>query len=213
MLKSIIDRIELKQVEYPELDYLVFDDGSDFDLATIVPVGLYDKRNTNGGKKNFWLQWSKAIGVSRSLNHENYVFIPDDFLNLDIDDLMVLADTWKDLSYSLNIINDGRTSCWGNHREGIKPISYNGRIISEVGFNDCGFMTNRSVLEQIEITPVPDDWFDHPDKSSGVGHQLTKQMRELGIPMLAPDKSFATHGEHESVMHPGHRKDVKLKSK
>ena len=213
MLKQIVERIELKRVEYPELDYFIIDDGSDFDMREICDWTMHQQFRDNGGKEYFWNRYHYAIATAKNLSKsENFIFMPDDFLDLDIDDLMVLADTWKGLSYSLNLINDGRVQCWGHFRQGIKPIAFNGRIISEVGFNDCGFMCNRSTLEQIEIKPVPEEWFDGPNKSSGVGAQLTKQMRKLEIPMLKPNKSFATHGEHDSVMHGEHRKHVTLKS-
>ena len=213
MLRSIVERIEEARKVHQDLDYIVFDDGSDFEIGEVVPYGKYSKNPENGGKLNYWRHWDGALYMCKRSTHKDFVFMPDDFLDLDIDALLNLSDCWEGLYYSMNLINDGRVNCWGSHRMGIKPIAYKNRLIQEVGFCDCGFMTNRKVLESLEIKKPFYGWFDQPDKSSGVGYQLTKQMRALEVPMLSPDKSFASHGLHDSVMHGDHRKEITLKSK
>jgi hypothetical protein len=209
MLEQIVSNIEKKRKSNKDLDYFILDDGSD------PPINDYHKmaqNTTNYGKKGFWRLYKLAFEIALKSAHEDFIFMPDDWLRLNINSLQALANKWQGLAYSLNIVNDGRNNCWGNYRTGVAPIKYDGRYITEIGFNDCGFMSNRSVIELLEIKPILNDWFDRPDKSSGVGYQLTKQMRRLNIPMLKPNKSFAFHGEHESKMHKELRKKEILKS-
>ncbi len=203
----------VKRLEDHAIDYHIIDDGSDFNLSDLVDYWKYT-RFMNGGKKKFWVKFAHALEIVKKSKYDNFLFMPDDFEDIDIPTLQRMAKSWYGKGYALNIINDGREGCWGHYRKGIKPIdiSDNNKIV-EVGFCDCGFLTNRASLEQIEMDPIPESWFNRPDKSSGVGHQLTMKFRELGIPMLKPLISLATHGEHPSVMHGDHRKDVKLKSK
>jgi len=46
--------------------------------------------------------------------------------------------------------------------------------------------------------------------SSGVGRQLSIRLRDLKIPIFTPIKSFAYHGDHESLMNPEVRKIHKI---
>ncbi len=197
-----------------EIDFHVIDDGSDFDIRERIHEDRLTVFN-NGGKEKFWIKFAEAFHICRMSEHNDFLFIPDDFQDVDFESLELIAESWEDKLYSLNVINDGREFCWGKYKKGIEPIKSAtiDNTLVEVGFNDCGFLTNRNSLNGINIRPVPLSWFDRPDKSSGVGHMLTVQMREMGIPMMKPIKSLAFHGEHESVMHGKHRNEIKLKSK
>ena len=77
------------------------------------------------------------------------------------------------------MINDGRDFCWGRFKTGQPAIEIETMKLTEVGFVDCGFLSNRHTMSQIKIDRIQDHWFDRPDKSSGVGNQLTKKMRKF----------------------------------
>lgn len=195
------------------LDYHIIDDGSDYDIENRVDPSRLTQLE-HGGKKGFWRIMQEAFKVALDSPHDSFVFLADDFLHVEYLELQNLARYWKDSEYCINLINDGRDECWGKYRLGLKPIPYGVNQLIEVGFCDCGFMTNRRSLEQIKLEPVPEKWFDRPEKSSGVGYQLTVQFRIHGIPMLKPLKSFAHHGDHESKMHKEHRANqIKLISR
>lgn len=208
MLREIVQHLIQHGV-----DFHVIDDGSDaFDPGTVVPTGRLT-RFRHGGKKMFWLKFVLALDMCKKSDHDTFVFLQDDCLNLKVDQLQFIAQHWKESEYVINLINDGRMECWGYYRMGLRPMKAGATTLQEVGFADCIFMTNRKSMRLIEIKAPPTGWFDRPDKSSGVGAQFTKQFRLLGVPMLKPVDSFCHHGDHESTMHKEHRKKVKLTSK
>jgi hypothetical protein len=195
------------------MDYHVLDDGSDnFDPGSFVPADRLT-RFRHGGKRKFWTKFAMAFEICKASEHDTFLFMPDDHQDLRITELLPIAEAWQESQYCINLANDGRTSCWGFYRMGLRPIETDHNKLIEVGFCDCGFMTSRKTIEQINIQPIPDTWFDRPDKSSGVGSQLTMTFRRLGVPMLVPERSFVYHGDHESMMHGKHRTKVKLISK
>ena len=65
----------------------------------------------------------------------------------------------------------------------------------------------------IDIEQVPHEWFNRPNKSSGVGHQITRKFRQQHVTMYTPKTSLVYHGEHDSVMHYEERKRIKLISR
>lgn len=207
MLKQVVDHLRAH-----EMDFHVIDDGSDVDPTDIIVEAERITRFKHGGKQKFWMKFHKAFEICKASEHNDFVFMPDDHLDLDVDALKEIAEDWNDVEYCVNIVNDGRSECWGFHRMGLKDQKFRDQFLTEVGFCDCGFLTNRLSLTKINIDHVAKDWFDVPHKSSGVGAQLTEKFRREGIVMLKPQKSFAFTGDHDSVMHPEHRKQIKLKS-
>ena len=96
--------------------------------------------------------------------------------------------------FTCNISNDGRRECWGGD------------------YFDCGGLTNRATLERIKVTKVNDSWFKRA-QSSGVGHQLTMQLRGIKATLITPEYSLCYHGDHDSVMHYNFRKKNPLITK
>lgn len=208
MLKQVVDHLKAN-----EIDFHVIDDGSDVDPTGKIVEADRITRFHHGGKQRFWMSFAYAFDISKRSEHNDFVFMPDDFLNLDIEALKSIASGWEESKYCVNLINDGRVECWGFHRMGLKPIKFDDQHLIEVGFCDCGFITNRLSLSNINIDPVPSTWFNMPNKSSGVGAQLSKKMRAEGVAMLKPERSFADHGDHPSIMHGDHRNEIPLISK
>lgn len=185
---------------------VVIDDGSSYfiDYPNVI-------RFAHGGKREFWKKWFIAFEMAKGSDDDFFLFMPNDFLNLDMKRIKQLHDQFKDSPYVYNIINDGRDSCWVP----FKAIQHDENTV-RVGFTDCGFFCNRSALESIKwtIAPIPLQRFvKRADISSGVGQQLTVKFTRARVPMYKPVKSLAFHGEHESTMHKEHRKDVKLISR
>lgn len=187
------------------IEHLVIDDGSSFDLEFCKYL-----QTDHQGKQGFWRLWNLALYECLNTDHDFFMFMPDDFTNIDIDRIKELHDRFKTTPYTYNIINDGRKNCW--------RISDNVQIdedTEDCGFVDCGFFCNREALELLRwtIEPIPASRFNKPNISSGVGQQLTNRLAALRIPMYRPFKSLAYHGDHESQMHGDERKQNPLLSK
>ena len=166
------------------------------------------------GKMRFWQRWKIAREYCLQSKHDNFLILPDDVCKLNFTYINALFAKFENTPFFCNVINDGRTQCWGEHR------NYSNDFTTEcdysffdLGYFDCGGLTNRATLKQIDIEPVPYSWFDSPNKSSGVGKQITVKARILGIPMFTPSPSLAYHGAHKSVMHEHERQLNKLISK
>ena len=191
---------------------LVIDDGSNYDLS----VYPYQKliRTIHEGKQGFWKKWLLARQIALATNHEYFVFLPDDVSNVDIDALdTITSQGWNDRLFAMTLCNTGERYRWGKHRPIQEDFDLANRTWQQCDYVDGCFITNRTTLEAFDIDPVPLEWFDRPDKSSGVGYQMTMKLRALGCPMMLPDKSVVHHGDHESVMHKEHRVTTKLISK
>ncbi len=173
-----------------------------------MDVSVIDSTETFG-KDKFWMRMKEAVQICIESKHDNFMIMPDDVTDVQIDRITEVLNTMQNMKYIVNIINDGRVKCWGS----IPIAAFNIGELIHSDYCDCGFITNRKTLSLINVLPVHWTWFDRPDKSSGVGYQLTMQMRRQGVLMYTPKKSLVYHGEHDSVMHYAERKRTPLISK
>ena len=183
----------------------IMDDGSDFEPLDGVTWHSFKHK----GKRNYWQIWDYTLRMLRNMpQHEMIVFTPDDFTKPNIKRIISQHERLKRNPYAFNIINDGRVMCWNN----FMPRVIDPQLL-EVGFVDCGFFCNRLALDTLGyyISEPPTNWTDN-HQSSGVGYQITNRMMRKGVSMLLPTKSLATHGTHESKMHPEERKINPLQS-
>lgn len=162
-----------------------------------LDIHVIDSEETFG-KELFWLRWELARQYCLASKHDNYLIIPDDVIRLDLKAIRRIHLSNASRKYTCSIINDGRNSCWGSK----KGQSYKLGIyeLTDIGFFDCGGLTNRITLERIEVNQVPEKWFKSRT-SSGVGYQLTKKLRAVDANMFITSPSLCFHGDHESIMH------------
>lgn len=166
------------------------------------------------GKRMFWAKWQEAIRICLESKEDWFLFLPDDYTDINLKLLEKLTtQDWDHLLVAINVANCGRTECWGRHRTKQPPFKIEGVEFNEVGFVDCSYLTNRTTLQYLKIEEMPSEWWDRPDKSSGVGFQNTMQFRRLGVPMMMPTPTLAKHGDHTSVMHGEHRLTTPLIAK
>ena len=183
----------------------ILDDGSDFVIKHPNVI-----RFKNGGKQKFYQKWQVALLIAEGSESDLFLFMPSDFLNIDLKRIKALHNRYKHEPYVYNIINDGREMCWNNFR----PITID-RDTTQVFFTDCGFFCNRSALAKIGFTipdVTPQRFQRRQDISSGVGQSLTQLFNRHKVKMYKPTKSLAYHGDHESTMHKEQRTIIPLLS-
>ena len=194
MLKETTDHIRRNIGENDTLT--IYNDGVDF---------------PHRGKKGFWKTWNEALKKCEENVDDIYLFMPEDFLNLDFDRVREMHERMKHEPYVFNIINDGRHQSWGAFK---KQDPVNG--VEQIGFCDGGFFCNRKALEAIGFYMIEINerrWKEFPNLSSGIGQQLTGRFHRAKVKMYKPVKSLAYHGDHESKMNPEERKKNPLISK
>ena len=174
------------------LDPIIYDDGSTY--KTKLPNY---HRHEHRGKKGFIHTWEDMLKVCRNNNADLYIFMPDDFHDLDLERLYDYHNQFKTYAYACNIINDGRTKIWTN----LSCLDMGDYY--RLGFVDCGFFCNREALERIDFTlgSLPKGWHNKANRSSGVGMLLSTGFHSTRVKMYKPKKSLAFHGDHESKMH------------
>ena len=211
----------LKSMQFSSFDVMVIDDGSEWSKENIgtkldITSSLMPEfiRTIHEGKKGFWKKWLIAQQIALGSEHEWFCFLNDDLTNIDLKAIEAISkQPWKEMCFAMNLLNCGERYRWGKHQDTQPPFELADRTWSQCDYVDGNFITNRTTLETLDIDPVPLSWFDRPDKSSGVGYQMTMKLRKVGCTMMLPDKSLAYHGDHNSVMHFEHRKKIKLISK
>jgi hypothetical protein len=180
-------------------DYVILDDCSPYKMMGKNVI----QNKVREGKKGFWKQMDKAFKWAKESNCDWFVFMPDDFLNLNTERIECLMNNVKE-PFAFNLIFDGRVNQWIP----FEPTKVFEIDAIEVGYCDGGFFCSRNTLELLsfEMLPVEDSWFNRPNKSSGIGRQLTERMRAKNVKLYCPVKSLAYHGTHESMMNPEERK-------
>lgn len=181
----------------------ILDDGSDFIINHPNVI-----RFKHGGKAKFWEKWFFAFKLAEGTDDDFFMFMPSDYSEINLDKIKEIHNNYKDKPYVYNIVNDGREMCWNNIRPIIKD-----RDTIQLFFTDCGFFCNRLALEAIEFQMKEIDknrFIKRKDISSGVGQYLTYAFNRARVKMYKPKSSLAFHGDHESTMHPEHRKELPL---
>lgn len=195
--------------ELDGFDIQVIDDGSDFTVEDKRII-----RTNHEGKRGFWRKWVVARQLALGSEHDWFLFLPDDVSDINLTAIIELTDQgWDNSLMALNLLNTGDLYRWGKATTGQLDITISDNNWRECCYVDGCILTNRLTLECCEIHEVGSNWFDRPDKSSGVGHQMTMTLRKLGAIMMRPDNSLCFHGDHESKMHKEHRKKTPLISK
>jgi len=147
-------------------------------------------RHTHRGKEGFYITWDEILKDCKDSEAELYLFMPDDFLDIDFNKIKQIHETFN-TPYAYNIINDGRSGMW----TGIMEAKTDKGIMC--GMVDCGFFCNKLALDSIGYFMEK----EYDLTSSGVGKSLSRRFLKARVPMYKPVKSLAYHGDHESKMH------------
>lgn len=146
------------------------------------------------GKQNFWKRWEEARVYCLNSKHNEYLILPDDVNDLDLKEIKAIFKQKGESLFTCNVTNDGRKSCWGG------------------AYFDCGGLSNRKTLSKLKVEQPTKEFFKN-HISSGVGYQLTMQLRKIGAELMTPKTSLCNHGDHDSVMHYAERKRTPLIAK
>lgn len=169
----------LKELEGEEI--VVIDDESDYDWSEHLEYVIDYYRHQHCGKRWFYKLWNFMLSIAKKSGADEFIFLQDDLCDIDLQGLRSQKTPEK---FVLNIMNIGPNRNW-------TPIGQ---------YCDCNFMTNRASLDAIhwQIPAVsPRRWDINANLSSGVGHMLSKKFYIRNVPMLMPDKNYASHGNHE----------------
>lgn len=165
------------------------------------------------GKAKFWQRFELARQYCLNSSHNDYLILPDDVSKINLSEIRILFKRFAGKPFTCNIISDYRTKCWNSKATPSRCFSTRSHRYLDLGFFDCGGATNRATLSRIQVTQPSAMYTEDPERSSGVGNQLTQKLRRLRVPMFKPIPSLCFHGDHDSVMHPELRKREPLTSK
>lgn len=185
---------------------VVMDDGSTYDATEHMKLCHYI-RTQHYGKHGFWMKWQHAFDLCRISDDTYFTFISDDLHNIQWHRRAMLNGL-----YCQNMLTfKNRLREWTGL--GGQECTFNGEPHHTVGYVDCAYNTNRETLERIGWIqpPVSWEWFRAGQNiSSGVGHHQSWQYVRKSVPMYMPKITLANHGDHISMMHGEHRKEVPM---
>ena len=105
MLAKVIEQCPEKPI--------VIDDGSGFDPLLFAKKCEFH-RLRHKGKEQYFLNWQYAFKICAESNEDFFLFLPDDFLNVDYKTIDHLYTNLKG-KYAYNLLNDGRPQCVISH--------------------------------------------------------------------------------------------------
>ena len=171
---------------------------------------LWVKGEQYFGKSRYWMLIDKLFKLIKNRDFDYAIQIPDDIRLVD-EFFSKAIDLYESINSHniacLNILQDKRTSLpmW-------TPVEQEdiGAVL-KTGWVDMCYIARKNFFEALEYTiyRVALSWAGDPNKSSGVGKQISERLYKH-LNFFHVKDSLVTHGAHESVMHPLHRKTVPL---
>jgi hypothetical protein len=201
-LKRIIKLLKARQ-----LHYVIFDDGSDFQLDDPNFI-----QHEHRGKPGFWRTWKDMFKwLERRTQYSHFIFLQDDCTDIQLDRILDIVKQMKRQDV-YHLYNDGRDSCWLQR----EPTPYNDQF-RQVYWVDCVFICHRWLLNQLGygiVAVKPARFERNPNISSGVGQQLTLRLRRINCRIFQPHfgQSLCNHGKMPSLMNPDARNKNNLKT-
>ena len=189
-LINIIDKI---LYENNKIEINVVDDGSTderyLNLNNIYPTLNIIKNEYNYGKQEYWKTINKLFAVCKKKQYDYIIQIDDDF---------ILCD--KFIEKIIGEIEGINFSCF--------HYQYSGDEIDRWGYGDNwvdgGILFTLDFLKKIDFKIKPINklrWKVDKNISSGVWHQLSKQINTNNLKVLKTKKSYVIHdGNEDSKM-------------
>ncbi len=166
------------------------------------------------GKSHYYRVINVLYEIAKS-EHEKKKFdyliqVPDDisladnFFEKAVRQFENIQDSQK---ICLNLLNDGRKQPGWTHQEPKEvKFSHTPYILSQ--WVDMCFLSTARFFEVLDwrILRIDQFWASNPNLSSGVGMQISQRLFNDGNNLYQVKKALVSHGSHDSVMHPEHRK-------
>lgn len=223
MLLKLLRSIKKDNHTY-DISLLIIDDCSSEDYARVKTylekswAGCYDffRTEKNYGKKDYWQLINFAYQQLKEETFTYLVQLPDDvmlvqnFFKQAVRAFDAIPDRKK---ACLNILNDysrNGKSFWT--RVKVQDLTFRGIDFLRTGWVDMCYISTKTYLSYLDyrINPINHTWSANKNLSSGVGKQISERLVSKGAHLYQLKKSLVIHDDHPSVMHPDHRKEVKL---
>ena len=193
--------------QYAGADIHVYNDGG-------VPPNLYDAKLHNKhhrGRRGYHYLWREIFQhLKRNQGWRYVLFLPDDATLIDgaISEMIRLyaaIDDENKVGLVPLVDQRGRGPQWVP----FDPVRAGDVWL--VKWFDCCALVDYAFFDALSwhVAEVPQAHFDN-NESSGVGSQISKRLNSKGKAMYQSHESLVLHGDHESKMHPIHRKEVPL---
>lgn len=208
-LLKLLQEISTESQEY-DIEVRVYDDASSLDYT--IPTNYlrdsfkchhYVRFPKNRGKRLYYRTIGDIMKDVKQCDFDYFFQIPDD-AELIPGFFAKAIDTWKG-------INDPNKIClstllikerleirnWVNFR----PKEVDGVLHTQ--WNDMCYICERSFFEQLDWVMHgihPNRWYLDPNKSSGVGQQITQRLHALGLNMYHVWSSLVVMKDGQSVM-------------
>lgn len=212
LLRLLSQIAEIKDIY--RLEILIFEDHSDtnYEKCKQLLVNRHIKHEwfrseMHCGKLNYWQIIHAAYQNLKSKTFDYLIHMPDD---------IELVNNFMDKAISVwESISDPRKVCLNLLRE----INRNNPGWTQVQAHEYSTATNTGWVDmcylatpryfnilRYEIHAIDPQWSGNPERSSGVGMQISRRLVCAGMHLYQVKNSLVKHGIHESVMHPQHRK-------
>lgn len=158
------------------------------------------------GREYFWILWNAMLLRCMESDADTFLFLADDLTPAVPD---AIQQTLSHLDHCDVIVplydQRGRGPQWVP----VSPVDEGDRWLTH--WVDGCFACRRDVLGALSwaVPPIPDHHFE-TNQSSGVGKYMSLAFHELGFRVCQVGETLYHHGDHESVMHPEHRRENPL---
>lgn len=195
MLYNLLEQLK----DHKEI--LIFDDASTFKFKG---KQQFIRFQNNYGKDGLWLKF-KTIFKAIPKDYDYYIFIPDDvvlcdnFVERSVNEYKNIVDNRK---VCLSLLSDVRITKpnWTN----VRPINKGSVVLTQ--WNDLCFICENKFFNEVEIQPISfRRWRFNNLLGSGVGEQISVQLRSKKLNMYHTKESFVYHGVHLSKMNTNER--------
>lgn len=217
MLLDLLKDIKRDQQDY-DLKLLIYNDAS---KKSYQKVTWYLKQNFHdheyyhnkikNGKPGYWKTINWLFDKLKESEFDYVIQLPDDvrlvddFFNKSIIRFQSITDPKK---ICLNLLNDysrDGKNFWTSYLP--FDCRFNEYYFTRNGWIDGCYLANNKFFELLKYTiePVSPRWTADPNKSSGVGMQVSYRIVRSKHYFYQVKFSLVIHGNHKSVMHPQHR--------
>lgn len=157
----------------------------------------------NGGKENYWYLMHQLYQKAKGMEWDILFQLPDDVLPVTLMYKIAVKQLQKIPSEQvlINLYRCYRDAQWGS----TEPFDFDANI-RFTGWMDMCYACKRPAIQAIaySVHPVFRNWQTTPELGSGVGAQLSRRLRWMGVNQYQFLQSLVIDdGNHKSKMNPG----------